>query len=91
MKLKRILHKVLSPLPHREGLGESLLFGILLLSVLPLAALAQNPVIRHIFSADPTARVFNDKVYVYPSHDIFPPEGQRQYWFCMADYHGFSS
>ena len=91
MKLKRILHKVLSPLPHREGLGESLLFGILLLSVLPLAALAQNPVIRHIFSADPTARVFNDKVYVYPSHDIFPPEGQRQDWFCMADYHVFSS
>ena len=64
---------------------------IFLLSVLPLAAFAQNPVIRHIYSADPTARVFNDKVYVYPSHDIFPPEGQRQDWFCMADYHVFSS
>ena len=56
-----------------------------------LAASAQNPVIRDQFSADPTARVFNGKVYIYPSHDIFPPEGQRQDWFCMADYHVFSS
>ena len=28
---------------------------------------------------------------VYPSHDIVPPAGQRQDWFCMADYHVFSS
>ena len=52
---------------------------------------AQNPIIRNIYSADPTARVFNGKVYLYPSHDIFPPEGQRQDWFCMEDYHVFSS
>jgi len=52
---------------------------------------AQNPVIRDQFTADPTARVFNNKVYLYPSHDIVPPEGQRQDWFCMADYHVFSS
>ena len=52
---------------------------------------AQNPVIRDQFSADPTARVFNNKVYLYPSHDITPPEGQRQDWFCMEDYHVFSS
>ena len=54
-------------------------------------ALAQNPVIRDLFSADPTARVFRGKVYIYPSHDIVPPAGQRQDWFCMADYHVFSS
>ena len=52
---------------------------------------AQNPIIRDQFSADPTARVFNNKVYVYPSHDIMPPKGQRQDWFCMEDYHVFSS
>ena len=52
---------------------------------------AQNPVIRDLFSADPTARVFRGKVYIYPSHDIVPPAGQRQDWFCMADYHVFSS
>lgn len=54
-------------------------------------AVAQNPIIRDQFTADPTARVFNGKVYVYPSHDIPAPEGQRQDWFCMADYHVFSS
>ena len=58
---------------------------------MPLLAQAQNPVIRDQFAPDPTARVFNNKVYLYPSHDIFPPEGQRQDWFCMEDYHVFSS
>ena len=63
----------------------SLLLGV------PLLSSAQNPVIRDQFSADPTARVFNNKVYLYPSHDIMPPAGQRQDWFCMEDYHVFSS
>jgi len=63
----------------------------LLLFGLPLLVSAQNPVIRDQFTADPTARVFNNKVYLYPSHDITPPEGQRQDWFCMEDYHVFSS
>jgi len=63
----------------------------LLLLAVPLLATAQNPVIRDLYSADPTARVFNGKVYLYPSHDIMPPQGQRQDWFCMEDYHVFSS
>lgn len=52
---------------------------------------AQNPVIRDQFSADPTARVFNNKVYIYPSHDIPSPIERLKEWFCMADYHVFSS
>ncbi|NLT51631.1 MAG: family 43 glycosylhydrolase [Ignavibacteria bacterium] len=53
---------------------------------------AQNPIIRNQFSADPSARVFEGKVYVYPSHDILPKEGKgRPNWFCMEDYHVFSS
>ena len=52
---------------------------------------AQNPIIRDQFTADPTARVFNNKVYLFPSHDIPAPAGQRQDWFCMEDYHVFSS
>ena len=64
---------------------------MLLLLGVPMLMAAQNPIIRDQFSADPTARVFNGKVYLYPSHDIFPPEGQRQDWFCMEDYHVFSS
>lgn len=56
-------------------------------------AFAQNPIVRDQFSADPTARVFNGKVYVFPSHDIpTPPDKNlRKDWFCMADYHVFSS
>ena len=63
-------------------------FGLCLTAT---AVMAQNPIIRDQFTADPTARVFNNKVYLYPSHDIKPPVGQRQDWFCMEDYHVFSS
>jgi hypothetical protein len=68
---------------------------ILCLIVLGASSLsAQNPIVRNQFSADPTARVFNGKVYVFPSHDIPAPKDQKQLrkdWFCMADYHVFSS
>jgi len=63
----------------------------IILSLLSLNA--QNPIIRNQFSADPTARVFNGKVYLYPSHDIVTPKDKnlRKDWFCMEDYHVFSS
>jgi hypothetical protein len=55
-------------------------------------SIAQNPLIQDQFTADPSARVFGDSVYVYPSHDIVPPEGKgRPEWFNMGDYHVFSS
>jgi Beta-xylosidase len=55
-------------------------------------AIAQNPIIRDRFSADPSARVFNGRVYLYPSHDNLAREGRgRPIWFCMEDYHVFSS
>jgi hypothetical protein len=64
----------------------------LALFMLPVAAAAQNPIIRDQFTADPTARVFGDRVYLYPSHDILPPAAYpRKDWFCMEDYHVFSS
>ena len=66
--------------------------------ILPIAALllscglfAQNPVIKALYSADPTARVFNGKVYLFPSHDIISPVEPERRWFCMEDYHVFSS
>lgn len=53
---------------------------------------AQNPIITDQYSADPTARVFGNRVYVYPSHDIPPSPGKgRPSWFLMEDYHVFSS
>jgi hypothetical protein len=53
---------------------------------------AQNPLIMDQFTADPTARVFEGKIYVYPSHDIPASPGKgRAKWFVMEDYHVFSS
>jgi hypothetical protein len=54
---------------------------------------ATNPLVMDQFTADPTARVFDGKIYVYPSHDIkAPPEYHgRPNWFVMEDYHVFSS
>ncbi len=55
-------------------------------------ALATNPLIMDQFTADPTARVYEDKIYVYPSHDIAASEHKgRGGWFNMQDYHVFSS
>ncbi len=53
---------------------------------------AQNPIVSNQFSADPSARVFGDRIYIYPSHDILATPGKgRVGWFCMEDYHVFSS
>ncbi len=54
--------------------------------------LAQNPIITDQFTADPSARVFDGRVYVYPSHDILSNKNRgRIGWFCMEDFHVFSS
>lgn len=50
------------------------------------------PLIRHIYTADPSAHVFNGKIYLYPSHDIdageaFDDLGSH---FAMEDYHVIS-
>ena len=68
--------------------------NIVLLTMMGMAtsvALAQNPIIRDQYTADPTARVFNGKMYVYPSHDIVSPVEPEKKWFSMEDYHVFSS
>ena len=73
------------------GYYKSFIVGMALIGINSLSA--QNPIVRNQFSADPTARVFNGKVYVFPSHDIPTPPNKnlRKDWFCMADYHVFSS
>ena len=35
----------------------------------------RKPLLTHMFTADPSAHVFNDKLYIYPSHDI-PHDGE---------------
>lgn len=35
--------------------------------------------------------MFGGKMYLYPSHDIHSPVDELKEWFCMEDYHVFSS
>ena len=68
-----------------------LLLGFVLLFSLN-NSIAQNPFILNQYTADPTARVFGNRLYVYPSHDILSSKGKGVIgWFCMEDYHVFSS
>ena len=48
-----------------------------------------QPLVSHIYTADPSAHVFNGKIYIYPSHDVdagdaFDDLGSH---FAMEDYH----
>ncbi|WP_158826423.1 glycoside hydrolase family 43 protein [Mucilaginibacter lacusdianchii] len=48
-----------------------------------------KPLVSHIYTADPSAHVFNGKIYIYPSHDIDAgiPENDNGDHFAMRDYH----
>lgn len=51
-----------------------------------------QPLVTHLYTADPSAHVFEGKIYIYPSHDIdagipFDDLGSH---FAMEDYHVFS-
>lgn len=45
-----------------------------------------NPIVNHMYTADPSARVFHDTLWVYPSHDKDDAVS-----FSMEDYHVFST
>lgn len=52
----------------------------------------KKPLITHMFTADPSAHVYNNKIYIYPSHDI-PHDGEDNDngdEYQMEDYHVFS-
>ncbi len=51
-----------------------------------------KPLIKHMYTADPSAHVFDGKIFIYPSHDIeagipFDDLGSH---FAMEDYHVLS-
>jgi hypothetical protein len=48
-----------------------------------------QPLVSHIYTADPSAHVFNGRIYIYPSHDIDAgiPEDDEGGHFDMRDYH----
>ncbi len=51
-----------------------------------------EPLVTDIYTADPSAHLFEDKIYVYPSHDIDAgtPENDMGDHFDMKDYHVLS-
>jgi hypothetical protein len=53
---------------------------------------ASEPLITSIYTADPAAHVFGNRIYVYPSHDIETgaPENDLGDHFNMRDYHVLS-
>ncbi len=74
-----------------KGLFKRILSSVFMVVVSMGTAVGQNPIIKGQFTADPTARVFNGRMYLYPSHDIESPIDELKEWFCMEDYHVFSS
>jgi hypothetical protein len=61
----------------------------------PLTELAaraiSEPLVRHIYTADPSAHVFEGAIYIYPSHDIDAgvPSNDLGDQYAMQDYHVF--
>lgn len=49
---------------------------------------AQNPIIQHIFTADPAPLVSHDTLYLYTGHDIAPENAPN---YLMRDWHVFST
>ncbi|MCG5221036.1 family 43 glycosylhydrolase [Streptosporangium soli] len=61
--------------------------GLLLSTVLfPSSALADNPIVQTIYTADPAPLVHNGRVYLYTGHD---EDGST--YFTMRDWHVYSS
>ena len=48
--------------------------------------------VKDLYTADPSAHVFNGRIYIYPSHDVESgiPENDNGDHFDMRDYHIFS-
>ncbi len=48
-----------------------------------------EPLVTNIFTADPSAHVFDDKIYIYPSHDLDHdcPDDDNGDQYTMEDYH----
>ncbi|MCX7708333.1 MAG: glycoside hydrolase family 43 protein [Clostridia bacterium] len=49
----------------------------------------KEPLVTHIYTADPSAHVFEGKIYIYPSHDLDQdiPSNDNGDQYMMEDYH----
>jgi len=73
--MKIFILTIISSLFLCVGIGQSKLNPI------------SKPLVTHMFTADPAAHVFNNKIYIYPSHDIDAgiPENDNGDHFDMRD------
>jgi hypothetical protein len=55
------------------------------------ASALSPPLVTHLHTADPSAHVFEGRIYIYPSHDIDGgvPADDLGSHYCMEDYHVF--
>jgi len=53
---------------------------------------SRQPLVTHIYTADPSAHVFEGKIYIYPSHDldVEAEENDLGDQYAMTDYHVLS-
>jgi hypothetical protein len=58
----------------------------------PPSVTMKEPLITSLYTADPSAHVFDGKLYIYPSHDLDTdkPADQEGGQYDMEDYHVFS-
>lgn len=54
-----------------------------------MSSIERKPLINDLYSADPSAHVFNGKIYIYPSHDedIEVEDNDNGDQYAMRDYH----
>ncbi|MCX5380193.1 family 43 glycosylhydrolase [Streptomyces sp. NBC_00091] len=64
-----------------------LAFAVLPAAVHPTAARADNPIVQHVYTADPAPLVHNGRVYLYTGHD----EDGSTSSFVMNDWRAWSS
>jgi beta-xylosidase len=90
-------------LKYAKGIAAFLTVPLLVFSCKPKETSTQEevseeinflspPLVSHMYTADPSAHVFDGKIYIYPSHDVQSEvsEDDSGAHFNMRDYHVFS-
>lgn len=78
---------------HKKLLAAALLLSTMTVSAQEKGTLKKKPIsqplVKHMYTADPSAHVFNGRIYIYPSHDIESgvKEDDNGGHFDMRDYH----
>jgi beta-xylosidase len=86
--MKRIFLFIEQRRRQSERRLHAVITAVIMLACSLVATAQGNPFVKHMYTADPSARVWADgRLYVYASHDIAPPRGCD----LMDEYHVFST